>query len=57
MLVKAGISFSKASIVLAGNASKAASVGANTVKGPSPPKVPAKSAAITAASRYCDLAY
>jgi len=57
MLVNDGISFSKASIVPAGNASKAASVGVNTVNGPSPPRVPAKSAAITAASRYCDLAY
>ena len=40
-----------ASKVPAGNASKAASVGANTVNGPGPERVPAKSAAITAASK------
>ena len=39
-----------ASTVPSGNASKASSVGANRVKGPSPDKVLTKSAAITASS-------
>ena len=50
MFVRAGISFKSASTVPAGNAAKAASVGANTVNGPSPDNTPSKSAAIIAAS-------
>ena len=45
------MSANNASIVPAGSAAKAASVGANTVKGPVPDNVPARPAAITAASR------
>ena len=43
-------SWSKASTVPTGSAAKAASVGANTVNGPSPDKVPSRLAAKTAAS-------
>ena len=44
-------SSSNDSTVPSGNAANAASVGANNVNGPSPARVSAKSAAITAASR------
>ena len=44
------MSFNNASTVPAGNAAKAASVGANTVNGPVPDRSSAKPAAITAAS-------
>src|SRR5512133_2555388 len=51
MLVSAGISAKSASIVPSGSAAKAASVGANTVNGPSPCKVSTNPAATTAASK------
>lgn len=51
MAVKAALSLSKLSRVPAGNFSKAASVGANTVKGPSPFNVASKPVAANAACR------
>jgi hypothetical protein len=46
MDVNVGVSLSKASIVPAGSAAKAASVGANTVNGPAPFKVFTKPGAV-----------
>ena len=45
------MSASTASIVPAGNAANAASVGANTVNGPGPANVPSRPAANTAISK------
>jgi len=51
ILVRAGMSSRRPSTVPSGRSAKASSVGANTVKGPSPERVSTKSAAITAATK------